>query len=61
MSQLPLSHFSAMLLFALFTSVVFGITQRAQPRMMLRFGVFCFALFAGSVVVASWLMWAIKH
>jgi flagellar biosynthesis protein FliR len=56
-----LSHFSAVLLFALFISVVFGITQRAQPRMMVRFGAYCFVLFVGSVIVISWLMWAIKH
>jgi hypothetical protein len=56
-----LTHFSAMLLFALFTSVVFGITQRAEPRMMIRFGALCFVLFVGAVIVASWLMWAIKH
>jgi hypothetical protein len=56
-----LTHFSAMLLFALFTSVVFGITQRAQPRMMVRFGAFCFVLFVSAVIIASWVMWAIKH
>ena len=56
-----LSHFSAVLLFALFTSVVFGITQRAEPRMMIRFGAYCFVLFVGAVIAASWLMWAIKH
>ena len=56
-----LTHFSAMLLFALFTSVVFGITQRADPKMMIRFGAFCFALMVGAVIVLSWGMWLIKH
>lgn len=56
-----LTHFSAMLLFALFTSVVFGITQRSDPKMMVRFGAFCFALSVGAVILASWAMWAIKH
>jgi flagellar biosynthesis protein FliR len=56
-----LTHFSAMLLFAFFTSVVFGITQRAEPKMMVRFGAFCFTLFVGAVIVASWVMWAIKR
>jgi flagellar biosynthesis protein FliR len=56
-----LSHFSAVLLFSLFTSVVFGITQRAEPKMMVRFGAYCFLLFVGAVIVASWLMYAIKH
>jgi flagellar biosynthesis protein FliR len=56
-----LSHFSAMLLFALFTSVVFGITQRAEPKMMIRFGAFCFSLFVGATIIASWAMWVVKH
>ncbi len=56
-----LTHFSAVLLFALCISVVFGITQRAEPKMMVRFGAYCFALFVGGVIVASWLMFAIKH
>ena len=58
---MTLSHFSAAVLFALFVSGVFGITQRAQPKMMIRFGAYCFVLFVGSVVVVSWLMYAIKH
>jgi hypothetical protein len=56
-----LTHFSAMLLFALCVSVVFGITQRAEPRMMARFGAFCFVLMVGAVIATSWAMWAIKH
>jgi hypothetical protein len=56
-----LSHFSAVLLFALFASVIFGITQRAQPKKMFHFGAYCFVLFVGGVIAASWLMWAIKH
>jgi hypothetical protein len=56
-----LSHFSAVLLFSLFTSVVFGITQRAEPKMMIRFGAYCFVLFVGATIIASWLMFAIKH
>ncbi|MFP5233256.1 MAG: hypothetical protein ACLGQX_11595 [Acidobacteriota bacterium] len=56
-----LTHFSAMLIFALCISVVFGITQREQPRMMIRFGALCFFLFVAAVIVASWAMWAIKR
>ena len=41
--------------------VVFAITQRSEPRMMIRFGAFCFALFVGGTIVASWVMWLIKH
>ncbi len=49
-------HFTAVLLFALFVSIVFGITQRGQPRQMLKFGAGCFSLFTGSAIVLSWLM-----
>ena len=56
-----LTQFSAALLFALFTSVIFGITQRAQPKMMIRFGTLCFVLFTGGVVAASWLFYFIKR
>lgn len=58
---MTITHFSAVLLFSLFTSVVFGITQRSDPKMMIRFGAFCFVLFVGGTVIASWLMWLIKH
>jgi hypothetical protein len=55
------TQFSAALLFALCVSVVFAITQRADPRAMVRFGVYCFVLFAGGVIAASWLFYFIKH
>jgi hypothetical protein len=55
------SHFTAVLLFALCASVVFGITQRSASRAMLRYGIYCFVLFVGSVIVASWIMYFIKH
>lgn len=58
---MTLSHFGAVLLFSLFTSVVFGITQRSEPRTMIRFGAFCFVIFVGGTVLASWLMWLIKR
>ena len=58
---MTISHFSAVLLFALFTSVVFGITQRAEPKMMVRFGALCFVLFVGGTIAASWAMWLVKH
>ena len=58
---MTLTHFSAVLVFALFTSVVFGITQRAAPRQMIGFGLFSFVCFVGGTVAASWLMFFIKH
>ncbi|MGH9596678.1 MAG: hypothetical protein ACRD3K_07765 [Edaphobacter sp.] len=58
---MTISHFGAVLLFALFASIVFGITQRSEPRMMVRLGAFCFILFVGGTIAASWVMWLIKH
>jgi hypothetical protein len=54
-------HFGAMLIFALCLSTVFGITQRSQPKLMLRFGSFCFALCVVGTIAASWAMYFIKH
>lgn len=55
------SHFLAVLLFALFASTVFGITQRETPRLMFRYGLYCFALFIGSAIVLSWVMFLIAR
>jgi hypothetical protein len=55
------SHFLSVLLFATFTSIVFGITQRITPRAMVRYGLYCWVLFVGSVLVASWLMYFIRR
>ena len=59
--NIELSHFSAALLFAAFASVVFGITQRNEPREMVKYGAYCFAMFVGGVIVAGWAMWLLKH
>ncbi len=56
-----ISHFAAVLLFALFASTVFGITQRETPRRMFRYGLYCFCLFVGSAIVISWVMFLIAR
>jgi predicted membrane protein len=56
-----LSHFSAMAVFALCLSVVFGVTQRDEPRKMIHFGIFCFALCIFGTIAAGWAMYFIKH
>ena len=58
---LELSHFNAALIFSLFASVVFGITQRETPREQIRYGAYCFAMFMGGLLVAGWLMWLLRH
>jgi hypothetical protein len=55
------SHFTAVLLFALCASTVFGITMRDTPPKMVRYGAYCFALFVGSAIVLSWLMFLIAR
>jgi hypothetical protein len=55
------SHFTAVLLFAVFASTVFGITQRETPQRMVRYGLYCFALFVGSAIVISWVMFLIAR
>ena len=46
------SHFAAVLLFAIFASTVFGITQRETPQKMFRYGLYCFSLFVGSAIIS---------
>ena len=60
-AALELSHFSAALLFAVFASVVFGISLRNTLREMLRYGLYCFVLFVAGVIAAGWFMWLLRH
>lgn len=61
LQPLHLSHFSAALLFSIFASIVFGITQRNTTRDMVRYGLYCFSLFIAGVIVAGWAMWVLRH
>ena len=61
MLLLQLSHFSAAVVFAVFASVVFGITQRNTTREMVRYGLYCFAMFVGGVIAAGWAMWLLRR
>jgi hypothetical protein len=58
---ITLNHFSAALVFSLFASVVFGITHRDTTREMVRYGLYCFAMFLGGVLVAGWVMWILRR
>jgi hypothetical protein len=55
------THFTAVFLFALFASTVFGITMRETPRKMVRYGAYCFVLFIGSAILLSWVMFLIAR
>jgi hypothetical protein len=58
---ITLTHFSAATVFALFASIVFGITHRETTRDMIRYGLYCFAMFLGGVFVAGWVMWLVRR
>ena len=58
---MQLTHFSAAVIFAVFASTVFGITQRDSAREMVKYGLYCFSLFLGGVILAGWVMWALRH
>lgn len=48
-------------MFSLFASIVFGITHRETTRDMVRYGLYCFAMFLGGVFVAGWAMWLLRR
>jgi hypothetical protein len=57
---ITLSHFSAVLIFSVFASVVFGITQRSAPRDQVLYGVKCFLFFIVGTFLGAWLMSALR-
>jgi hypothetical protein len=58
---ISLSHFSAVVVFALFASIVFGITQRNSTTEQVRYGIYCFVMFVGGVFLAGWVMALIRR
>ena len=61
LATITLSHFSAAAIYALFASIVFGITQRNTQKEMVRYGLYCFSLFILGTIVAGWVMWLLRH
>jgi hypothetical protein len=47
--------------FALFASIVFGITQKNTKEEMVRYGAYCFALFVLGTIAAGWVMAILRH
>jgi hypothetical protein len=56
MEPLVLTHYSAAVVFAFFTSIVFGITQKATKDEMIRYAGKCFVYFAVGTILLAWVM-----
>lgn len=54
---MAIPHFQALLLFAFFVSVVFGLLSKDAPRQQLIYGAKVFASFVGIALVLGWLMY----
>ena len=54
-----LSHFSALVVFALFVSTVFALITKNEPQEQLRYGLFVFLSFLAVAFVVGWLMYPI--
>jgi hypothetical protein len=55
-----MSQFTAVIIFALFASVVFAITLREEPRAQIRYGAFCFACFLVGTIIAGWILYFVQ-
>ena len=53
---LDLSHFTAAVLFSVFASVVFRVTQRNTSREQIRYGLYCFGCFMAALFGIGWAM-----
>ena len=51
-----LSHFSALVIFALIVSVVFALINKTTPREQVKYGAFVFLSFMGVALVVGWVM-----
>lgn len=55
------SHFTAALIFAVVTSVVFGVTSKDTDRERLLYGLWVLGLFLGISFAAGWLMYLLHR
>jgi uncharacterized membrane protein YagU involved in acid resistance len=54
-----LSHFTALLLFSFFVSIVFGVLSKDTPRERLIYGAKVFGTFVGVALLLGWIMYPI--
>ena len=52
-----LSHFTALVIFAVIVSTVFAIITKNEPREQFRYGVFVFLSFLAVAIVVGWIMY----
>ena len=52
-----LSHFTALLIFALLVSTVFALITKSEPREQLRYGLFVFVSFLAVAFAVGWIMY----
>ena len=58
---MAIPHFPAMLIFAFFVSVVFGVLSKDTPRQRLLYGAKVFGAFVGIAFVLGWVMYFIPR
>lgn len=51
------SHFSLLVVFSFFVSLIFALLSKDDPREQIRFGGLLFAGFLGTAIVLGWLMY----
>ena len=56
MPKINLSHFEAAFLFAVFASVVMGITTKKTNKERLNYGLYCFGCFIVALFGIGWVM-----
>ena len=57
MPKMALTHFETAILFALFTSVVLGVTTKKTDKERIRYGAQCFGYFIAALFGIGWLMY----
>jgi hypothetical protein len=57
MPKLSVTHFEAVLLFAIFSSIVLGVVTKKTDYERLRYGVRCFAYFVMALFAVGWIMY----
>ncbi len=58
---LTLSHFSAVLVFAFFASIVIGITHKNTRAEMIRYGLQHFAVLVVGTILVGWVMAGLRY